>query len=135
MKDLKILIWQRDPLPLKQQFSVGTSYADVTAATDAKDLAQWQEQKANTEANKEGNKVFGYKTIVMTDPNLIAELDQYGVKEYRAESEKSWISNFIWYFGPVLLLAFLWFFMIKQMNASGKSAMSFGKSKSKENMI
>lgn len=83
---------------------------------------------------KDGNAITVFKTMAMNDPSLIGELEQYGVKEYRAESEKSWISNFIWYFGPVLLLAFLWFFMIKQMNASGKNAMSFGKSKAKENL-
>lgn len=83
---------------------------------------------------KDGDKVVGYKTMAMNDPNLISELEIYGVKEYRSESEKSWLTNFIWYFGPVLLLAFLWFFMIKQMGASGKSAMNFGKSKAKENL-
>ncbi|MCP4482517.1 MAG: ATP-dependent metallopeptidase FtsH/Yme1/Tma family protein [bacterium] len=75
--------------------------------------------------------IVRYKATLMNDPNLISELEAYNVPEYRAETNKSWVSNVLWYFGPVVLLAFLWFFMIKQMNSSGKSAMMFGKTKAK----
>jgi cell division protease FtsH len=80
----------------------------------------------------ENNKVVGFKTLQMNDPKLIEDLDNYNVKEYRAEAESNWIGNFIWYFGPILLLAGIWFFMIRQMNANGKSAMSFAMSKAKQ---
>ena len=77
----------------------------------------------------EGNKIIKYKTMAMDDPSLVSQLDTYKVNEYKAEPEKNWWVNIIWYFGPILLLALLWFFMIRQMNAGGKNAMNFGKSK------
>jgi cell division protease FtsH len=80
---------------------------------------------------QESGKIVRYKVVAIDDPNLIPELDQYNVSDYRGESEKSWFGNFFWYFGPVILLVFLWFLMIKQMQGGGKQAMNFGMSKAK----
>ncbi|MFC1512596.1 ATP-dependent zinc metalloprotease FtsH [bacterium] len=76
-------------------------------------------------------KIVRFKTIAMDDPKLIEELEQYNVPEYRAETARTWWSNLLWYFGPVILFAFLWFFMVRQMQGGGKQAMSFGRSKAK----
>ncbi len=80
----------------------------------------------------DGDKLFQYKTMAMNDPTLLQELDFYGVKEYNSEPDRNWMGNLIWSFGPILLLAAIWFFMIRQMSAGNKTAMSFGKSKAKD---
>ncbi|MFH1714735.1 MAG: ATP-dependent zinc metalloprotease FtsH [Elusimicrobiota bacterium] len=82
------------------------------------------------EYEQEG-KAVKYKVVSVNDPKLIEELESYNVPEYRGESDRTLFSNFLWYFGPVILFALLWFFMIKQMQGGGKQAMSFGKSKAR----
>ncbi len=74
-----------------------------------------------------------FRTTPVTDPDLVRDLEGHGVK-FSGEAEKTWwsyLNNFIWYFGPVILLVVFWLFMMKQMQAGGKQAMSFGRSKAR----
>ncbi len=74
-----------------------------------------------------------FRTTPVTDPGLVSDLEAHGVK-FSGEAEKTWwsyLNNFIWYFGPVILLVVFWLFMMKQMQAGGKQAMSFGRSKAR----
>lgn len=81
----------------------------------------------------DGKKEAEFRTTPVADPGLVNDLEDHGVK-FSGEAEKTWwsyLNNFIWYFGPVILLVVFWLFMMKQMQAGGKQAMSFGRSKAR----
>jgi len=79
--------------------------------------------------DKEGKEV-NFKTVLVEDPKLIEELEEKGVK-YAGEKEKSNWMNFLYAFGPVVLIIFIWILMIRSMQSGGKQAMSFGRSKAR----
>jgi len=79
----------------------------------------------------EGDKKINFRTIPLDDPKLLEELEQYHVKQYRGEVGGRWWSTFLINFGPVILLVFLWFFMIRQMQGGGKQVLAFGRSRAK----
>jgi cell division protease FtsH len=74
----------------------------------------------------------GFETVPVPDPNLIADLETYGVASYSGEKDRSWVysllSNAIWLVGFFLLW---WFLVIRQMQNGGRQAMAFGRSKAK----
>ncbi|MDD5132169.1 MAG: ATP-dependent metallopeptidase FtsH/Yme1/Tma family protein, partial [bacterium] len=81
----------------------------------------------------DGKKEAEFRATPVNDPDLVRDLEDHGVK-FSGEAEKTWwsyLNNFIWYFGPVILLVAFWLFMMKQMQAGGKQAMSFGRSKAR----
>jgi cell division protease FtsH len=75
------------------------------------------------------NKV-DFRTMPVSDPELVKDLEANNVR-FSGEPEKTWWSNFLWYFGPVILLVAFWLFMMKQMQSGGKQAMSFGRSRAR----
>jgi len=79
--------------------------------------------------DEEGKEV-NFKTVLVEDPKLIEELEEQGVK-YSGEKEKSNWMNFLYAFGPVVLIVFIWVLMIRSMQSGGKQAMSFGRSKAR----
>ncbi|HCJ67718.1 MAG TPA: cell division protein FtsH [Elusimicrobia bacterium] len=79
----------------------------------------------------EGGKKFHFKTAPLDDPKLLEELEKYQVKQYRGEASGRWWSVFLINFGPVILLVFLWFLMIRQMQGGGKQVLTFGRSRAK----
>lgn len=89
------------------------------------DLIRGQYQDAS-------GKAHFFKTIPLQDPNLIADLEKAGVARFAGEAERGWVSslamNLLW----IALFFFLWwFFVLRQMQAGGRQAMSFGRSKAK----
>jgi cell division protease FtsH len=68
--------------------------------------------------------------VPVEDPKLVEELEAYGVK-YKGEVKKNWLSVVLFNFGPILLFIFIWFMLIRSMQAGGKQAMSFGRSRAK----
>ncbi|MFQ5867992.1 MAG: ATP-dependent zinc metalloprotease FtsH [bacterium] len=71
-----------------------------------------------------------FKTVPVEDPKLVEELETYGVK-YKGEVKKNWLSVVLFNFGPILLFIFIWLMLIRSMQAGGKQAMSFGRTKAK----
>ena len=73
-----------------------------------------------------------FKTIPMNDPKLIDDLEQYKVERYSGMMDRSWwpmiIQNLVY---VVLFWVVFWFFLIRPMQAGGKQAFSFGRSKAK----
>ncbi len=79
--------------------------------------------------NEQGE-IVKFKTVPVEDPKLVEELEAYGVK-YKGEVKKNWLSVVLFNFGPILLFIFIWFMLIRSMQAGGKQAMSFGRSRAK----
>ena len=79
--------------------------------------------------NEEGE-IVKFKTVPVEDPKLVEELETYGVK-YKGEVKKNWLSVVLFNFGPILLFIFIWLMLIRSMQAGGKQAMSFGRTRAK----
>ncbi|MDT8440757.1 MAG: ATP-dependent zinc metalloprotease FtsH [Desulfuromonadales bacterium] len=85
-------------------------------------------------SNIEGKYLDGssFKTYAPNDPELIGTLREQGVAiEARPDEDRSfWMTMFVSW-GPILLLIGVWIFFMRQMQAGGGKAMSFGKSRAK----
>jgi cell division protease FtsH len=79
--------------------------------------------------NEEGELVK-FRTVPVDDPKLVEELEAYGVK-YKGEVKRNWLSVVLFNFGPILLFIFIWWMLIRSMQAGGKQAMSFGRTRAK----
>src|SRR5271156_1619622 len=91
------------------------------------------------EATIQGNLIKGdsitgdhFKTYAPDDPDLVKTLRDKGVKiaAKPAEGDPWWMVALVQWF-PVLVLAALWIFFMRQMQIGGGKAMSFGKSRAK----
>jgi cell division protease FtsH len=91
-----------------------------------------------TEVTIQGENITGkfrdekrFKTFAPEDPELITRLRAEGVKiAAKPVVETPWWGLFITWF-PMILLIGLWIFFMRQMQAGGGKAMSFGKSRAK----
>src|SRR3989338_1762017 len=82
---------------------------------------------------RDGDKTVAFKTIPMTDAKLIEDLEAAGVANFKAEADRGWIAGLILNIGWILIFVFIWWFLfIRQAQMGGKQAMSFGKSKAKQ---
>jgi len=75
-----------------------------------------------------------FQTIPLNDPNLVEELERYGVGVYTGAQDRGWVTsilaNALW----IGLFFFLWWFVvIRQMQSGGRQAMAFGRSRAKSN--
>lgn len=77
---------------------------------------------------KDGTK---FKSFVPDYPDLVKELRNKGVIITAKPEQQPWYLNVLFNFGPILLLVLLWVFFMRQMQAGGNKALSFGKSKAK----
>jgi cell division protease FtsH len=73
-----------------------------------------------------------FKTYAPNDPELINRLTAKKIAiEARPDEDRSfWVTLFVSW-GPILLLIAVWIFFMRQMQAGGGKAMSFGKSRAK----
>src|ERR1700731_2432311 len=73
-----------------------------------------------------------FKTYAPQDPDLVKELRDKGVKiAVRPADENPWWMELLVQWFPMLLLAAVWIFFMRQMQIGGGKAMSFGKSRAK----
>jgi len=81
----------------------------------------------------EGDKKVLFKTIPLSDLKLIEDMETAGVQSFSGEADKSWITSLILNVGWILIFVFLWWFLfVRQAQMGGKQAMSFGKSKARQ---
>ena len=80
--------------------------------------------------NEEGQ-FAPFKTVRMEDPGLVQELTAAKVK-FKAEQDRSWLSNILFnVLWIVLLIGLWWFIFIRPQRSDGRSAMNFARSKAK----
>jgi cell division protease FtsH len=95
----------------------------------------------HTESKNPENTVFGKKehfdfetVIPYEDPDLIKTLISNGVKVEGKDEEDNVLLKHLLNFLPWLLIfGFIWFVMIRQIQATGNKALSFGKSRARLN--
>jgi len=107
-----------------------TSYSEfITAVSDGE----------VNQVTIQGNEIYGkykdgtsFRTFVPNDPNLIRELRDKGVQiSAKAVEESPWFMTILISWFPMLLLIAVWIFFMRQMQAGGGKAMSFGKSRAR----
>jgi cell division protease FtsH len=82
---------------------------------------------------KEADKTVTFKTIPLADSKLIEDMEAAGVGNFAAEADRGWIASLILNVGWIVLFVFLWWFLfVRQAQMGGKQAMSFGKSKARQ---
>ena len=87
----------------------------------------------------EGNNIIGryqdgleFRTYAPDDPQLVPTLRQKGVAiQARPENANPWYMTVLISWFPMLLLIGVWIFFMRQMQAGGGKALSFGKSRAK----
>ncbi len=78
---------------------------------------------------KDGTKFTSYSA---TYPDMVKVLTEKGVQITAKPPDQSpWYVNFFFSWGPIIFLALIWIFFMRQMQTGGNRAMSFGKSKAR----
>ena len=107
-----------------------TSYSEFMAAVSDGEVNQ---------VTIQGNNIYGkykdgtaFRTFVPNDPDLIRVLRDKGVQiTAKAVEESPWFMTILISWFPMLLLIAVWIFFMRQMQAGGGKAMSFGKSRAR----
>ncbi len=80
---------------------------------------------------RDSNKFRGVTIANTAIPDVTkAFQDQHVLYNYKEVKDANWVS-LLFNFGPLILLVFFWIFMMKQMQAGGNKALSFGKSRAR----
>jgi cell division protease FtsH len=121
-------------------FKTGTTAVEEVSFSQFLDrVGQGQVQKVTirgeeirgTYAPSAGRREPVFKTYSVNYPDLIKELRARGVEiEVSPMKDSSLISALVMY-GPLILLVAIWFVIMRQMQAGGNKALSFGKSRAK----
>ena len=91
-----------------------------------------REQEIHGSYKDDKNAAKEFTTVALPDPNLIENLENAKVKDYKAEVEKGWLTSLLLNVGwIVLFFGVWWFFISKQVQMGGRQALSFGRSKAK----
>lgn len=72
-----------------------------------------------------------FKSYSPDYPDLVKELRNKGVRIAAKPEHTPWYMSVLFNFGPIILLVFLWVFFMRQMQAGGNKALSFGRSRAK----
>ena len=84
-----------------------------------------------TYAPSSGKRETLFKTYAPVYPKLVEDLSAKGVEiEATPMKDSSFVSALVMY-GPLILLVAIWFVIMRQMQAGGNKALSFGKSRAK----
>jgi cell division protease FtsH len=114
------------PTQTKQQ----TSYSDFLSAVAQGDVSKVIIQGNNISGNyKDGT---SFRTFAPTDPNMIRDLRDKGVQiSAKPVDDNPWYMTILISWFPILLIIAVWMFFMRQMQAGGGKAMSFGKSRAR----
>ncbi len=78
---------------------------------------------------KDGTK---FKTYAASYPELVKELRDKDVRiNAKPPDQPPWYMTFLLSWGPLIIIVLIWIFFMRQMQAGGNKAMSFGKSRAK----
>jgi cell division protease FtsH len=107
-----------------------TSYSEFIAAVSQGEISQVTIQGSNIYGKYKDGTAF--RTFAPNDPDLIRELRDKGVQiSAKATEESPWYMTILISWFPMLLLIAVWIFFMRQMQAGGGKAMSFGKSRAR----
>jgi len=113
-----------------QQSSHDVTYSHFLASVQKGDISQVVVQGERVSGHYNDGRMF--RTYAPSDPDLIRTLRERGVEiQAKPEDETPWYMNILVSWFPMLLLIGVWIFFMRQMQAGGGKAMSFGKSRAR----
>ena len=105
-------------------------FSDFGAAVERGEVAEVVIQGNNIQGKYKSGGSF--KTFAAEDPQLVRSLRNQNVKIAAKSGEESpWYMTLLLNWFPMLLLLGVWIYFMRQMQAGGGKAMSFGKSRAK----
>ena len=110
-----------------------SSFVDKVNAGNVKDVTIFLSQNsAELQGDyRDGQKFRGVTIANTAIPDLVNQLKtQHVIYNYKEVKDANWLS-FMINFAPLILLVAFWIFMMKQMQAGGNKALSFGKSRAR----
>lgn len=105
-------------------------FSDFIAKVEAGDVQEVViKEKEITGRFTDGKK---FKTYAADYPELVGLLQKKGIEiTAQPPDESPWYISFFFSWGPIIFLALIWIFFMRQMQAGGTKAMTFGKSKAR----
>jgi len=132
-----LALWLVISLMMIMLFQIFRQPSTTSSAIGYSDFLAMVENNSVTNVVIQGDNISGmsnqgpFKTIAPKDPDLIKMLREKGVKiSVKAEENSSWFQVFLSWV-PMLLLIGVWIFFMRQMQAGGGKALSFGKSRAR----
>ena len=108
-----------------------SQFLDAVAQGHIQKVSIRGEEIRGTYAPSAGKREPLFKTYAANYPDLVKELRARGVEiEITPLKDSSFVSALVMY-GPLILLVAIWFVIMRQMQAGGNKALSFGKSRAK----
>lgn len=105
-------------------------FSDFMTRLEAGEVEEVVIKDSNITGQLKGGTKF--KTYAPAYPDLVKVLRSQNVKITVKPSEQNpWYWNLLFSWGPIILLAAIWIFFMRQMQTGGNKALSFGKAKAR----
>jgi cell division protease FtsH len=125
------LLWQVVRVGSSGQKEKEVNFSDFMADVDRGNVREVTVNGMEVRGKYADNSAF-HSTVPANYPDMIKTLREKGVNiTIRDVSSGSWPLQLLGTWAPLILLAALWFFMIRQMQTGGNKALSFGKSRAR----
>ncbi|MDY6971915.1 MAG: ATP-dependent zinc metalloprotease FtsH [Thermodesulfobacteriota bacterium] len=132
-----LALWLVISLMMVMLFQIFKQPRGGSASVSYSDFLGMVEDESVNQVTIKGDNISGmsargpFKTFAPKDPELIKLLRSKGVKiSAKPEDDSSWFQVFLSWV-PMLLLIGVWIFFMRQMQAGGGKALSFGKSRAR----
>jgi cell division protease FtsH len=132
-----LALWLVISLMMVMLFQVFKQPRSNSATVGYSDFLNMVQSEGVIEVTIQGENIMGvssrgpFKTYAPKDPELIPLLRSKGVKIFaKPQEDSSWFQVFLSWV-PMLLLIGVWIFFMRQMQAGGGKALSFGKSRAR----
>ncbi len=125
---IMILLFNLVSTPKKMEDEI--MFSDFLTKVDAGDVDEVViKDSLITGRLKDGKK---FKTYSAGYPDLVKEMRVKGIKiSAKPPEQNPWYVNFFFSWGPIIFLALVWIFFMRQMQTGGNKALSFGKSRAR----
>jgi len=133
---LAVVLWQMASRGTQSAHDDQPSYSDFVTKLDngnVKDVTIYLSQNSAELQGiyRDSTKFRGVTVANTAIPEITKTLTDKGVPfDYKEVSSGNWI-NIVFGFAPIILLVGFWIFMMRQMQAGGNKALSFGKSRAR----
>lgn len=123
-----ILLFNLVSTPPKMEDEV--MFSDFMTKVDSGEVEEVIIKESNISGRfKDGKK---FRTYAANYPDLIRDLRAKNVRiSAKPPEQNPWYVNFFFSWGPIIFLALVWVFFMRQMQTGGNKALSFGKSKAR----
>lgn len=123
-----ILLFNLVSTPPKMEDEV--MFSDFMTKVDSGEVEEVIIKESNISGRfKDGKK---FRTYAANYPDLVRDLRAKNVRiSAKPPEQNPWYVNFFFSWGPIIFLALVWVFFMRQMQTGGNKALSFGKSKAR----